>query len=181
MLRPLLFILFSLSILLPACEFSCNIGESGTGDKTKPVEKDGMALYNGIELETQGVKVKKAYLVTNDDRAERIGEGNFVDIKTGVKLVLLIKEGWKEINDRVWLGAALKVTADTGETILEKEDLFDTINEEGLSAEDAKALGLSVYLTKLNTRRPVSFDVSFKVWDKKGDAYIEGGYTIHTK
>lgn len=180
-LRPLLIILFSLSLLLPACEFSCNIGETGTDDKTKPVEKDGMALYNGIELKTQGVQVKKAYLVTNNDRAERIGEGNFVDIKTGVKLVLLIKDGWKEMNDRVWLGASMKVMADTGERVLERDDLFDTKNEEGLSAEDAKALGLSVYLSKLNTSRPVSFDVSFRVWDKKGDAYIEGGYTIHTK
>lgn len=182
MLRSLLPVLFFISILLPACEFKCSVGDSAGDEKTKPVEKEGMALYNGIQLDAKGVKVNKAYLVTNDDRSERIGEGNFIDMKTGVKLVLLIeKGGWKETNERVWLGASMKVTTDTGEKILEQEDLFAKFGEEGVSAEDAKVLALSVYLTELKADRPVSFQVTFKVWDKKGDATIEGGYTVHTK
>lgn len=181
-LRTPLIILFSLSFLFPACEFRCSIGESSSGvEKSKPVQKDGMALYNGIRLETNGVQVNKAYLVTHDDRAERISEDNFIELQNGVRLILLIDSGWKATHDRVWLGASMKVTTDTGEEILDQEDLFSKFDQEGISAEDAKVIALSVSLSGLKPGRPVSFHVRFNVWDKKGDGRIKGGYTVHTK
>ena len=176
LLAALLFIL----LLLPACQFRCSIGNADAG-KTQPVEKDGMALYNGIELQANGLRVNKAYLVTNDENAERIGEGNFISLESGVKLVLLMDGGWQESNGRVWPGASMQVKADNGDIILNEEDLFANYETEGVTVIDAKVLSLSVYLSKLKPKRPVSFTVSFKVWDKKGEGLIEGGYTVHTK
>lgn len=174
---PLLFI----SFVLTSCEFRCSMGDSAADEKTKPVEKDGMALYNGIDVKTKGVQLNKAYLITNDGKAERIGEGNFVDTKRGVKMILLIKDGWQETDGKVFLGASMKVVTDSGQTMLDEEDLFGANDEKGLSPADAKALGLSVTLKSLVISQPVSFNVTFKVWDKKGDGLIEGSYMFHTK
>lgn len=119
---PLLFIAF----ILTSCEFKCSVGDT-TADKEgkgKPVEKNGTLLYNGIKLEAKEVRVKKAYLVVNDDSGEMVDEGNFVDIRKGVKLILRIGDGWTVTDDRVWLGASMKVYSETGELLL-----VDTENE----------------------------------------------------
>lgn len=174
---PLLFI----SFLLTSCEFHCSVGDAGREEKTKPAEKNGMALYNGIQLDTRGVRLNKAFLVTNDEKAERIDEGNVVDVKRGVKLLLFIDQGWKETDDRVFLGASLKVVTDNGQKVLEEDDLFSQYDRNGITPADAKVVGLSVFFNSPETNRSVSFDVTFRVWDKKGDGRIEGSYTFHTK
>ena len=140
-----------------------------------------MLLYNGIELTTRNMKVGEAYLVTNDGRGDRIGDDNVVDMETGVKLILLIKEGWKEIDDRVWLDASMLVTNSSGETVLEKENMFAKFGEKGLSATDAKIIGLSVYFKGENTAKPDTYHVSFKISDQKGDASLEGSYKLYTR
>jgi hypothetical protein len=183
MLRKSLFYpLFFVSVLLSSCEFKCSVGDSGTAEepKTKPVEKDGAALYNGIQVETRNVKLRKAYLATRD-KGDRIGEGNFVDVKEGVKLIIMGSEGWKEENGKVLLGASMQVTADTGEMMLDEQDMFASYGDEGISVRDSKILALSVFFNKLEAARPVSFQVRFKVWDKRSDAFIAGNYTIHSK
>jgi hypothetical protein len=176
---PLLFIAF----ILTSCEFKCSVGDT-TADKEgkgKPVEKNGTLLYNGIKLEAKEVSVKKAYLVVNDDSGEMVDEGNFVDIKKGVKLILRTGDGWKVTDDRVWLGASMKVYSETGELLLNKPDMFSSIDETGITAEDSKTLALSVYFSKFEAKQPVSLDVVFTIWDKKSSALIEGSYTVHSK
>lgn len=182
-IRSLPGVLMILSMMLTSCKFNCSVGDVGEekDEVNKPVEKDGALLYNGIKLDATGVKVKKAYLVANDDSGERVAQGNFVDVKKGVKLILLVDKGWKVTDDRVWLGASLKVIDESGEKLLDKPDLFEPFDESGISAEDSKTLALSVYFTKWESKRPVSMDVNFRVWDKKSDAFIEGTYTIHSK
>lgn len=181
-LIPRLFAFVFVSMVLASCEFKCTVGNSSEKDpKTKPVAKDGTLLYNGIQLEANKVEVDKAYLVTNNESPERVEEGNFVEIKEGVKLILLIKNGWKEINGKVWLGATMKVTADNGDVLLEKPDMFESYNETGMTAEDSKALGFSVFFSSWEATRPVTLTVTFRVWDKKSDASVDGSYTIHTK
>ncbi|MBK6828675.1 MAG: hypothetical protein IPG86_18295 [Chitinophagaceae bacterium] len=174
-------VLLCLTLILSSCSFNCQIGNDTAEEKTKPRVKDEMLLYNGIELTTRNMRVGKAYLVTNDGQAERIDDDNVVDLEKGVKLILLIKEGWKEINDRVWLDASLLVTNSSGETVLEKENMFAKYGEEGLSAADAKIIGLSVYFKGENTARPDTYHVSFKISDQKGEASLEGSYKLYTR
>ncbi len=176
---PLLLIAF----ILTSCEFKCSVGDT-TAEKEgegKPVEKNGTLLYNGIKLEAKEVSIKKAYLVVNDDSGEMVGEGNFADIKKGVKLILRTGDGWKVTDDRVWLGASMKVYSETGELLLDKPDMFSSYDETGITAEDSKTLALSVYFTKFENKQPVSLDVVFRVWDKKSSAQVEGSYTVHSK
>lgn len=184
-IRSLFWPLVFSSIILSSCEFHCSVGDktvadTGTANNT-PRQENGALLYNGIQLRQHNVKVDKAYLVTNDEAGDRVDEGNFVDITKGVKLVVIVKDGWKETNERVWLGASMKVVADNGETVLEKDDMFTKYEETGISASDAKLLGLSVFFTTWTAKRPVTLHVSFRVWDKKGDASFDGDYTINTK
>jgi len=175
--------LLFLSLFLSSCEFKCSVGDvsADTDGKNKPVDKNGTLLYNGIQLKASHVKVKKAYLVVNDESGERVNDDNFVDIQKGVKLVLLTGEGWKVTEDRVWLGASMKVYSETGELLLDKPDMFSSYDETGITSEDSKTLALSVYFTRWESQKPVSIDVSFRVWDKKSDASIEGSYTVHSK
>ena len=168
-------------VLLSSCEFKCTIG-SDEKDRGSKVEKNGTALYNGIQLHTEGIKVTKAYLVTNDEEASPIREGNLVeDIQTGVKLVLQIPRGWEEQQGRVWLGASMKVLTAAGDTVLDQPDLFASYEKEGLSARDAKIVSLSFYIKDPDAARNQTFRVSFKVWDKKGGGFVEGDYSVHTR
>ena len=175
--------LLLIAIILTSCEFKCSVGDT-TAEKEgkgKPVEKNGMLLYNGIKLEAKEVSIKKAYLVVNDDSGEMVDDGNFVDIKKGVKLIIRTGDGWQVTDDRVWLGASMKVYSETGELLLDKPDMFSSYDETGITAEDSKTLALSVYFTKFENKQPVSLDVVFRVWDKKSSAQVEGSYTVHSK
>ena len=183
MLRKSLFYpLFFVSILLSSCEFKCTVGESSDDKEKKSaaVEKNGAVLYNGIKLNANGLKVDKAYLLSKED-GKRIEDGNIVDVKKGVKLIVMIDGGWKEENGKVFPGASLQAVADSGEKMLDEPDLFAGYGEEGVSLEDAKVIALSVTFDKLQTDRPVSFQVSFRIWDKKSSAFAEGNYTIHSQ
>jgi hypothetical protein len=171
------------SLILSSCEFHCSVGDNTPkpDGKNKPAVKDGVALYNGIKLETYHVKVKQAYLVTNDGKGETISEDNIVDMQRGVKMIVMIDSGWVQTDAQVQLGAKMKVVADNGETLLDKPDMFKPYETTGISPGDARSLGLSVYFTSWEAKRPVTMDVTFRIWDKKGDGYIDGSYTLHTK
>ena len=177
-----LFIAFLLiTLVLSSCEFQCTVGKDTKEEKGK-VRKEGESLlYNGIQLRASGIKVNKAYLVTNDGNGERIGEDNIIDLKKGVKLLLLVSNDWKTTDDHVWLGASMNVNTETGEKILEQEDMFAAYEKEGLPAKDANIIGMSVRFKEQLASLPLSYDVRFRVWDKKGEAFIEGSYTIHTR
>lgn len=169
------------SVLLSSCKFSCTVG-SDEKDRGPKVEKNGAALFNGIRLNFQGIKVTKAYLVTNDGEATPVSEGNLVeDMQTGVKLVLQIPRGWEETDGRVWLGASMRVQTEGGEEILDQPDLFADYEKEGLSARDAKMVSLSFYIKDKEAARNQTFQVSFRVWDKKGNGFVEGDYSVHTR
>lgn len=174
-------VLLCVSLILSSCSFHCQIGNDTAEEKTSPKVKDEMLLYNGIEINARNMKVEKAYLVTNDDQGDRIDDDNVVNLEKGVKLILLIKEGWKETDGKVWLDASMLVTNSSGETVLEKENMFAKYGEEGLSAEDAKTIGLSVYFKGMAKANPDTYQVKFKVSDQKGDASLEGSYKIYTR
>lgn len=179
--RSLYAVFILVTVVLSSCEFQCTVGKDTKEEKGKARKEGESLLYNGIQLRASGIKVNKAYLVTNDGNAERIGEDNIIDIKKGVKLLLLVSNDWKTTNDHVWLGASMTVQVETGEKILEEEDMFAAYDKEGLPAEDANIIGMSVRFKEELAARPLSYEVRFRVWDKKGEAFIEGSYTIHTR
>jgi hypothetical protein len=183
--KSLFYYLFFISIFLSSCEFHCSVGESEekkeTGKKYKPVQKDGALLYNGIHLVSRGVQVEKAYLVTDDEQEDRVGEDNFVEILRGVKMYLLIKDGWKDTDGRVRIDASMKAVADDGTVIAEEQNMFKEYEEKGISIEESKSISIALFVNKWTASRPVTVKISFRVWDKQSDAFVEGDYTVHTK
>ncbi len=182
--RPCSLIFFLLSIFLSSCEVRCHAGSEVGGDKpkersNKPIIQDGAAIYNGIELVSDKVKISKAYLVFDDD-GSRIPEGNFVDFERPVKLLLVIDSGWVEENSRVRLSASEKVIAENKTTIFERSDLFDEYLIEGINAADAKILGLTVSFTTVEGA-PTYFAIFFDVRDKMGKGFIKGSYRLYSK
>ena len=176
--RPFSFSLFvCLTIFLSSCEFNCSIGKKDEPPGTAALVND-TRVYNGIRLETRGVKVDKAYLLF--DNGERVPEGNFVDFKRPVRVHLLIDSGWVEQGGKVMLGAAETITAENGDIVLREEDLFQKYTE-GIPARDAKVIYLSAALTLKENASPTSFTVSFRVWDKKGEGSIQGSYKLYSR
>jgi len=174
--RLLAFLLF-VTVFLSSCEFSCSIGQKDE-PKGTAVVKDGSRIYNNISLQTQGVKVGKAYLVF--DNGDRVPDDNFVDFKRPVRLQFSIDSGWVEQDGKVFLGAAETITDEKGRTVLQEEDLFQQYPD-GIPAEDANFFYLSATLTLKPNASPTSFTVSFRVWDKKGDGSIQGSYQLYSR
>lgn len=167
------------ALLLQSCEFSCSVGKREDEVKGTAVLKDGVRIYNDIQLTTSKVKVRKAYLVFKDGTA--MPEGNLVDFTKPVNVQLVIDEGWKEEGGKVMLGAAEKIVAEDGTVILDEKDLFSGKYDDGILVEDAKNIGLTASLTLKKDLPPATFTVSFRVWDKRGDGYVEGSYQLYSK
>lgn len=174
--RSLLY-LFCISLSLSSCEFNCSIGKDKEVTGAAKV-KEGARIYNNIELTSSGVKLDKAYLIF--DNGERVPDDNFVDFKSPVKMQLLVDSGWVETNGKVHLGAAEKITTESGKIIVEEADLFQKYTD-GISAEDARSIFLSAILELKEGMPPTSFTVSFRVWDKNGVGSIEGSYKLYSK
>jgi len=180
--RSLVFSLLIVTICLTACEFKCSVGDSSADHndkKYKPVEKNGTLIYNGIDLKPYHLSVSKAYLVHRDSVGELVDESNFVDLRRGVKLLILIDSGWTETPKGVSLGASMKAVSEDGQELINRDDMFEKLPY--ISAEDSKIIGLSVYFDEWNARRPVTVTVNFKVWDKNSDAFVQGSYRVHSK
>lgn len=172
------FLLCSLLIFLPACEFKCSVGKDEEPDRKLEL-KDGARVYNGIILKTNGVKVEKAYLLYED--GEPVPDANVVEFTQPVKLVLSILEGWKEENGMVNLGVSEKISTEKGEVLLDEPDLFAKY-ETGMPIADANRLTIIAKIILKTTVPPLTtFTVSFRVWDKNSDHFIEGSYKLFSK
>jgi hypothetical protein len=167
-----------IAFFLQSCEFNCSVGKKDEELKGAAVVKEGARIYNNIELNSPGIKISKAYLVY--EGGGRVPDDNFVDFKKWIKMQLQIDSGWVVNNGKVMLGASEKIVAENGTVVLEENDLFKKYPD-GISAEDAKFIVLSASVDLKEGAAPTSFKVSFKVWDKKGDGYIEGSYKLFSK
>jgi hypothetical protein len=166
------------SFLLSSCEFRCSVGEKKEPPAARD-EKTGVRLSNEIALQPDGVKVDKAYLVFED--GSRVPDGNIVDFSKAVKLVLIIDKGWKETDGKVMLGASEKIEVESGEILLDEKDLFAAYTD-GINATDAKTISLTARVTLTREIKPLTtFIVSFRVWDKNSNAFIQGQYKLYSK
>lgn len=180
-LSSLLTAFILIATILPSCEFSCTIGKDTTEEKAKPRKERESGISNGIKVKASGIKVEQAYLILNDGSGERVGEDNKIDFRSGVRLMLEVDNNWVAKDERVWLGASMTVTGENGEKVIDEEDMFAAYETEGLPAKDANIISLSVKFKDRSEEGPLTFDVKYRVWDKKGDAFIEGSYIIHTR
>jgi hypothetical protein len=178
--RPALFVL--VVTLLSSCEFRCNVGEISekrAGGQKGPVVKNGAVLYNGISLDFQGIKLAKAYLVF--ENGQRVPPDNIIDFSSPVKIVVFIDSGWVERDGKVLLGASEKIIAENGQQLLDEEDLFRGKYDNGISAADAKVIGLTATINMRKGEPPGYFTITFRIWDKNGSGYVKGFYRLTSK
>lgn len=177
--RFLLFLFTGFSFLLQSCEFNCSIGNKEDQRRTT-VSKNGDRIYNEINLQTNEVKVDKAYLVFED--GENVPDDNIIDFTQPVRLILSIDKGWNEQNNKVKLGASEKIMTETGQVLLDEKDLFELKYPEGMFAADSRRIALSASIILKEKIKPLTtFIVSFRIWDKNGDAFIQGNYKLYSK
>jgi hypothetical protein len=168
-------------ITLSSCHFECKLSgpENASAEKSlSPVFKDGAAIYNGIELETRGVKLSKAYLILDDGK--RVPEGNIVDFSVPVKLILQVDSGWVAREGKVMLGASEKLITGRGDTVLDEKDLFSEYTA-GIAEADSKTVALTINIHLGADAAPEHFIINFKVWDKIGSGIIEGRYRLYSR
>lgn len=174
---PFMIICIMTACLLQSCQFSCSLGDKDTevsGNLKNP------RLKNEIRLREDGVRVEKAYLIFQSGK--RVPEGNVVDFSEPVKLIIVIEDGWKEVDGRVRLGASEKIEIENEGVMLDEADLFAEGFENGMSPEDAKTIALSATIRLKKQVAPLkTFLVSFKVWDKNGPGFVEGSYKLYAK
>ena len=176
--RFTLFLFLAISFFLQSCEFNCSVGNKEIG-KESVTAKENTRIKNEISLQTDGVKVDKAYLLFED--GETVPDDNIVDFSQPIQLVLVIDKGWQEENNKVSLGASEKIEAEK-EVLLDEKDLFENKFPEGMPAEDAKIIYLKAKITLKKRIQPLTtFIVSFHVWDKKGKGFIQGNYKLYSK
>ncbi len=53
-----------MAFFLQSCEFNCSVGKKDEKVKGAAVVKEGARIYNNIELNSPGIKISKAYLLT---------------------------------------------------------------------------------------------------------------------
>jgi len=168
---------FLITLFLGSCEFNCSIGDKKPTGKVE--EKEGAFVYNDIKVNTFKAHLKRAYLVFED--GTRVPDDNFIDFTKAVELILDTEGGWVEENNKVFLGASEQIIDEPGNVLLNAEDLFSAYTTSGISSTDAKRIRIKASIKLQPNAPPTSFSVQFKVWDKKGDGFIEGSYLLFSK
>jgi hypothetical protein len=145
---------------------------------TAVTEKGGTILTNNITLNAKGVKVNKATLLLPDD--SRVSDDNMVNLNEKIRLFLYVESGWTEKNGKVFIGASEKIITDSGEKIVDAQDLFSDASAIGIDPADAKEINLSAIITE-EMATIKYYIVSYRVWDKNSDAEITGEYKFYIK
>ena len=170
----------ALLILCSVFLFSCEVKVSSSGadgKKEKTYTRNDKKIRNGIELQTTGgVVVEQAFLTYADD-GSLVSDENITELGRKMKLILIC-DGWKEEDGKVYIDASEHVASSSGETILSAASLFESNGIDHVSPQDAKQISLSVVINKVY-KLTDHFLVQFKVWNKKADQSIDGRYKFH--
>ena len=133
---------------------------------------------NKISFTSTVFKVSKAYLSLGGDTTTPELPADFkANVGQRVFLNLVIDSGWVNENGRIYPGIYQKVESDDKKHLFIEDDLMKN-HPEGVAAKDG---WLVTIMAVVNTadKHYDHFDVSFKVWDKKGKGEITGSYKLY--
>jgi hypothetical protein len=182
-MKHLSLIAFLCASLFWSCEVSVNTNTRTTVEGETVSSDDGGGLTgavikNDIHLEAKGVKVAQAYLMTED---LVVMPDNNADVNQIVYLTVKTDTGWVKINGKSFIGISERITDSNGNVIVDGEDLMKAYDAEGLDAEVAKIANATAVITEKSPSGNNDFDVTLKIWDKKGPGVIEGSYKLHIR
>jgi hypothetical protein len=163
-----------MALVSVSCEFKTELKTASDKNTAKPNESK---IRNGITLQTGGLKVSQAFLLYEDGAL--VPETNEAKVGQKIVLRLIVDGGWKEENGKVFPAASEKILTNTGEVVLNNDDLFGPMTE-GVATKDAQYITLSAVITRIDKLYDY-FVVRFRVWDKKGTADVTGSYKLYIK
>lgn len=125
-------------------------------------------LMSGLKLSNNGLSYTEGYLSIDNAKLS----SNEFPMDKVVYLFFDGVEGFTEAEGKVYPGASMVITDESGNKVLEVADLFEQYAESGVSVADTKQLSL-----KLTIGSPMEAGKKYlwksKIWDKKGEAAIE--------
>jgi hypothetical protein len=145
-------------------------GSANSEDNKSPLK--GAIIKNDIDIEALEVKVKAAYLMTED---AQLKETNTAKLKERIFLTVELDTGWTKYNGKTFIGASEQILDQNGTVILDTQDLFADYDKEGLDASIAKNINLAAIIDSFEPGLE-TFTVKFKIWDKKGKGMVKGSY-----
>jgi hypothetical protein len=145
-------------------------GSENSTDNKSPLK--GAVIKNDIDIEASEVKVKAAYLMTEDAKFK---ESNTAKVKEVIFLTVELDTGWTKYNGKSFIGASEQIIDKNGTIILDAPDLFSDYEKEGLDVAVAKNINLSAVIDSFEPGVDV-FTVKYKIWDKRGKGMVKGSY-----
>lgn len=161
---------------ITSCQFKAEVKPAVDLTSKTPADTK-TKVRNNIMLQEKGLKVSQAFLVFEDGTL--VPEANEVSIKQKVVLRLVVEDGYKVENGKVYIGASEKISTNTGKVFLDEKDLFVAYSD-GVSKEDAQYITLSAVITGID-RLYDHFMVSFRLWDKRNNNEVTGSYKLYIK
>lgn len=129
-------------------------------------------VRNGIQLRTNGVLIEQAFLTYED--GSPVDESNTTTLNKKLKINFVV-QGWREQNGQVQLEASEKVMTSDDAVIMDEKELFSKAGMKALSPVDAQFLRLTVEVNGMRQLHEY-YLVSFRIWNKGTDQWIEGEY-----
>jgi hypothetical protein len=133
---------------------------------------------NGIKIKSKGFVIKEASLYFDDERP--VLEDNRVELNERVNMLIIIDSGWHQVNGQVYPGGSEVIKLNTGKEVLNSGDLFAAYDQTGVSPADARYIILKAKMTEMADKDKYVI-VTFRVWDKKGNAELTGSYKLFIK
>lgn len=157
------------------CEYNFYAAGSCTlNEKNKVNSASNAKIHNGIQLQEDGLQVEEAFLA-NGSRMQ-INDSNKVKVGDRIS-VMLVVNGWKEKDGKVFLDASEKISTIDGNVLSNNPSILATAFPGGVLLQDATHLLLYQNIGRLkNYDEPIV--VSFKVWDRLTNKSLSGSCKV---
>lgn len=140
------------------------------GEGTFTAEMDFTVKPNEkLQIKSIGMGYDEIYLYS--EKKDKVITDNKINFGDNIYAFFEGLTGLKETDGRVFPGLSLKVNDNTGELILDYDDLFSDFNESGVAVSDFRnEISANFWFTGSEVNNPLHCELT--VWDKHGDANL---------
>lgn len=129
--------------------------------KVKPNEK--------LKISTNGMSYSEVYLYS--EKKDKVITDNKINFGDKIYAFFEGLSGMRDYDGKVFPGLSLVVTDNTGDVIIDYEDLFSEYSEDGIEVSSFNSqVSANFWFTGPKAKNPLQCEI--KIWDKKGEANI---------
>jgi hypothetical protein len=123
-----------------------------------------------LAVEPVNVKYKEIYIFSKEQN--KVITDNRIRLNESIYLILEGLTGFIETEGKVYPGLSMQCTDNSGKSVLNEKDLFESYDKTGIGASDFTSQVLSnLVFSSPDVKSPVHCTVM--IWDKKSDAKIK--------